>query len=45
MIRKVIENVKIKVYKQGEKIFLKRDVADFAYLILHGELSFYNTRS
>ena len=41
--KKIAENVKIKLYQAGEKVFVKRDVPDFAYLILHGKLGFYDT--
>ena len=44
MTRQVVENLKIQLLKQGQKVFLKKDMADKAYLILNGQLSFYDTR-
>ena len=42
--RTIIENVKINLYRQGERLFLKKELPDYAYLILFGDLSFYDTR-
>jgi hypothetical protein len=41
--RQVVENLKIKLYAQGEKLFAKGDRADNAYIMLRGTLGIYDS--
>ena len=39
--KKVIQNIRIDIFRKGQLIFKYKDKCDFAYLILHGQLNFY----
>lgn len=41
VLKKIIQNLKIKLFSKGQMLFSQGDKADFAYLILHGEIGFY----
>ena len=41
MLKKIVSNLKIKLYTKGQMLFSKGDKADYAYLVLHGEIGFY----
>ena len=41
MLKKVVQNLKIKLYSKSQMLFSKGDKADYAYLVLHGEIGFY----
>ena len=41
MLKKVIQNLNIKLYSKTQMLFSKGDKADNAYLVLHGEVGFY----
>ena len=41
MLKKVVQNLKIKLYSKSQMLFSKGDKADFAYLVLHGDIGFY----
>lgn len=40
--KKVIDNITIELVEQGQKLFQKGEMAEYAYIVLHGELSFYS---
>ena len=41
--RKAVEDLKINIFRKGQRLFRKGERSDRAYLILYGDLSFYNT--
>lgn len=41
ILRKIVQNLQIKLFSKGQMMFSKCDKADFAYLVLEGEIGFY----
>ena len=39
-----MRNISFEVYEQGQQLFYKNEKTNFAYLILHGQIGFYNDR-
>ena len=40
--KEVMENISFGVIQHGQKLFSKHEKADCAYIVLSGEISFYN---
>ena len=40
----VVKNITFEVFEQGQQLFIKGEKTNYAYLMLYGQLGFYNDR-